>query len=133
MLALAGATTLLSLSRELTSRTRLQTMLLASSVPIICAIGAAFGMQNLAAVMCFFPQAIALALALGFTLQPREEQLKEDGQDTDCKRWEETGRAREGRRADTRLEGRNGGFEIAAQGRPAYCLHQVRSFTHGLR
>jgi hypothetical protein len=59
----------MSVSRELTSRDRAQKILLSSSLPIICAIGAVADMWTLVELVCFFPQSIALALALSFALQ----------------------------------------------------------------
>jgi len=67
--SLISATTLLSISRELTSRDRAQTVLLSLSIPVICAIGAVAGMWTLVEVICFFPQSVALALALSFVFQ----------------------------------------------------------------
>jgi len=39
------------------------------SIPVICAIGAVAGMWTLVEVICFFPQSVALALALSFVFQ----------------------------------------------------------------
>ena len=72
LLSLISATIFLSVSRELTDRNRIQTILLSLSIPVICAVGAAAGMQTLVEVMYFFHQSVALALALSFVLRARD-------------------------------------------------------------
>ena len=75
--SLISATTLLSISRELTSRDRAQTVLLGLSIPVICAIGAVAGMWTLVVVICFFPQSVALALALSFVFPAQVVSVEE--------------------------------------------------------
>lgn len=77
LFSLIGATTFLSISRELTYRDRLQTILLGMSIPVICAIGAVAGIQTLVQVMCFFHQSVALALALRYILGARDAPVEE--------------------------------------------------------
>jgi hypothetical protein len=77
LLSLISATIFLSVSRELTDRDRVQTVLLGLSIPIICAIGVVAGMQTLVEVMCFFHQSVALALALSFVLRARDAPIEE--------------------------------------------------------
>ena len=78
LVSLISVTTLLSISRELANRDRAQTILLGSSIPVICAIGAVAGMWTLVELVCFFPQSIALALALSFALQARDAGVEDE-------------------------------------------------------
>jgi hypothetical protein len=111
-------------------------MLLGLSIPVVCTVGALAGMQTLVEVLCFFPQSIALALAVGFVFQTRKVHVREDAtssESMDDKRWNEMEEALEGREADTYPGSRNVNCEVTVGGRPASYSWQVWPSTHGRR